>query len=179
MNRAHIATIVGAVVAAVFSSTALAGDAKNQAPFTRIVVKAPQAAVAGEPKDMAPFTRPASRPRAVPDWFERYVAAHPYGHDGTGPSAVTVAQASRQSVVPDWFERYAAAHPYGRDATGPAVATTVRAASAPVTGSAGFHWQEALLGAGAATAACLLCLALAVNRMRRREHTEAHGPLGV
>src|SRR5262245_46662658 len=52
---------------------------------------------------------------AVPDWIERYAAAHPYGQDtaiiSPNPSALT----GNRVAVPDWIERYAAAHPYGRD----------------------------------------------------------------
>lgn len=39
----------------------------------------------------------------APDWFERYVAAHPFGQD--------IVQQPRQT--PDWFERFAATHPFG------------------------------------------------------------------
>jgi len=131
----HTQVILAAalVSAALFSSVAHAGEAKNQAPFTRIIAPTPSVSVAGEPKNMAPFTSRVVRP----------------------------------PVVPDWFERYAAAHPYGRDVV----------ASAPTIASAGFHWRDALLGAVAATAACLLLAGVGVSRTLRRSRV-AH-PAGT
>lgn len=126
MKRTLLAILAVAVVSAAFVSSAAfaAGETKNQAPFTRIVTPAPSGSIAGEPKNMAPFTIQVARP----------------------------------SVVPDWFERYAAAHPYGRDLV----------ASAPLAPSGGFHWRDALLGAAAATAGCLLLVGLGITITRHR-----------
>jgi hypothetical protein len=60
---------------------------------------------------------------AMPDAFERYAAAHPYGQivvrtiDGRSADTLDAApneQAGANSPTPDAFERYAAAHPYGQ-----------------------------------------------------------------
>jgi hypothetical protein len=137
MKRALFVTIVGALAAAFLSSTALAGEAKNDTPFTRIVSATPGLSLRGEPKNVVPFMLGAPRSRAVPDWFERYAAAHPYGRGVAAPVSV------------------------------------------PVASSAGFHWREALLGAAAATAACLLCVGLVVGRMRRRNYAPGRDPVGA
>jgi hypothetical protein len=125
MRHTQLLTLAAALVtAALFTAVAHAGEAKNQSPFTRIVASAPSVSIAGEPKNMAPFTN----------------------------------RVARRQVVPDWFERYAAAHPYGRDVV----------ASAPTSASVGFRWRDALLGAAAATAACILLVGLGFSRTRRR-----------
>jgi hypothetical protein len=58
----------------------------------------PAAGAAGRPPDVRDAVN-----AAVPDVFERYARAHPYG---SGLSA-------REVQPPDVFERYARAHPYG------------------------------------------------------------------
>ena len=55
----------------------------------------------------APAVRSAARaPSSAPDWFERYVAAHPFGN-GVVDSAQT----------PDFFERYVATHPFSKESS--------------------------------------------------------------
>jgi hypothetical protein len=103
MNKSRqllAAALVVVAVLAVLSAAFAAGEPKNQAPFGRALVSGQQA-IRGEPKNELPFTRPlfadpiAGEPKDVPpftrrlgsrraasrDWFERFVAAHPYGHD--------------------------------------------------------------------------------------------------
>jgi hypothetical protein len=127
-------------------------------------------------------------PRPVPDAFERFVAAHPYGSD-----IIDADQA------PDVFERYVKSHaspstvvvdgrsPDTRDAaqsarfevmndrspdTGEAGATIQRVGS--VT-SGGFNWRDA--GIGAATGGGLILLmgasTLLLLRTHRRHHVQA------
>jgi hypothetical protein len=62
---------------------------------------------------------------AAPDWFERYVAAHPYGEGSVASTA----------PAPDWFERYVAAHPFGhRFLAGRDAARVQQATATPISG---------------------------------------------
>jgi hypothetical protein len=101
------------------------------------------------------------------DWFERYAAAHPFGHGLAG-----------STPAPDVFERYAATHattvltdgrsPDTRDAAeaarlrlagGPSQETLIAASGSQPTGivrPGGFDWGDASLGAGAALGLILL-----------------------
>ena len=151
MQRRQItASIVALAAALVFATAALAS---------------------GEPKNELPFTTAAAQSNSAPDWFERYAAAHPYGHNISTLSLSSAAGepknelpftrlATRTAVVPDWFERYAAAHPYGANL---AASTTTPAPSR------GFRWRDALIGAAAGGTLALLCAAaFGVSRARRR-----------
>ena len=107
----------------------------------------------------------SSPTKAPADWFERYAAAHPFGH-GTPD----------EGNVPDWLERFAAAHPYGAGAG--FVASTVVDGRSPDTRDAaavltpavlvqpgGFDWGDAGIGAGFGSG--LLLAASALLWMRR------------
>lgn len=125
--------------------------------FTAALLSA--TAFAGEAKNQAPFTSlAAATPRVSLGGEPKNMVPFTHHVTPTRPA-------------PDWFERYAAAHPYGQDA--------VADASAPITSAGGFHWPEALLGAAAATIACLLGVGLVVTRTRRRNDTAARDPLGA
>lgn len=78
MRKQLITLIIVLGSATVVSTMArAAGDTKNQAPFTRLMVQA-QTESRGEAKNELPFT--ATRVTVtVPDAFERYASAHPYG----------------------------------------------------------------------------------------------------
>ena len=77
-------------------------------------VSAAQAGIGGRPPDIRDA---ATGPNvAIPDVFERYVTAHPYGQtlvDGRPPDIRDAATGS-SAAIPDVFERYVAAHPYGQ-----------------------------------------------------------------
>ena len=73
--------------------------------FTQTLVLAAVVAAVAAPTVALAGSNPG---KPAPDWFERYVAAHPYGHGVLD-----------QTQAPDWFERYAASH-------GPAVPTDGR-----------------------------------------------------
>jgi hypothetical protein len=76
MRKQLITLIVVLASAMVVSTMARAtGESKNQAPFTRQIVQA-QTESRGEAKNELPFTASSG---AVPDVFERYASAHPYG----------------------------------------------------------------------------------------------------
>jgi hypothetical protein len=61
--RAVLATVT---TVAAFAPTALAGEPKNEAPFTRIIATTSQPTnVAGEPKNETPFTQPVPDVKAV------------------------------------------------------------------------------------------------------------------
>jgi hypothetical protein len=109
----------------------------------------------------------SSPTKAPADWFERYAAAHPFGHGTTA-----------QGNVPDWLERFAAAHPYGAG-TGLVASTVVDgrspdtrdAAAAPTALVAvppgGFDWGDAGIGAGFGSAFAGLLAVTALLWMRR------------
>jgi hypothetical protein len=59
----------------VSSMARAAGETKNEAPFTRLVAQGDTES-RGEAKNELPFTATAG---AIPDAFERYASAHPYG----------------------------------------------------------------------------------------------------
>jgi len=162
-----------------------AGDAQGSRPLqaTRLTSE-PSALVrlASDAGDAQASRLTGADAIAVPDWPERYAAAHPYG---------------LEADVPDWPERYAAAHPYGQDTAntspspsaltgirsdaGDATASRLqpvaatRSASAQVTQSAetaqsgGFHWGDAGIGAllGAVALALLGGSTLALFAHRR------------
>ena len=77
MRKQFITLIVVLAGAMVVSTMArAAGETKNEAPFTRLVAQGdPQSQ--GEAKNELPFT--STLGAVVPDVFERYAAAHPYG----------------------------------------------------------------------------------------------------
>jgi len=137
-----------------------AGDAQGSRPLqaTRLTSE-PSALVrlASDAGDAQASRLTGADAIAVPDWPERYAAAHPYGQD---------------TADPDWPERWAAAHPYGQGLQ-PAAATG--SASAQVTQSAetaqsgGFHWGDAGIGAllGAVALALLGGSTLALFAHRR------------
>lgn len=68
-----IVVLAGAMVVSTMARAA--GESKNQAPFTRQIVQG-QTESRGEAKNELPFTASSG---AVPDVFERYASAHPYG----------------------------------------------------------------------------------------------------
>jgi hypothetical protein len=84
-----IVALISALTGALLLATAAtaAGEHKNNAPFTRVIGGRTHALLQtrgraeslGEPKNEAPFTRPGEPTAAVPDVFERYASAHPYG----------------------------------------------------------------------------------------------------
>jgi hypothetical protein len=100
MNRSHLTTLLLAVAAALTlaASATAGGEPKNVGPFTRVVAPTQRAAPSGDAKNMAPFTRPTGRVPYVPDWFERYVEAHPYGQ-GTVTAVVTT-----ESHAFSWYD---------------------------------------------------------------------------
>ena len=111
--RRHL--LVGAVVAVTIVPAAGAG--LTRPPDVQDAASANLVAHLSSPdiRDAA-----LGRSVAVPDVFERYAIAHPFG---TGPSS-TAAGVTRppdvrdaafgfSAAVPDVIERYAAAHPYG------------------------------------------------------------------
>jgi len=93
-----IVVLAGAMVVSTMARAA--GETKNQAPFTRPAAQA-QIESRGEAKNDTPFTQLVGRehaersgeakndlpftaiPGAVPDVFERYASAHPYGRGTT------------------------------------------------------------------------------------------------
>jgi hypothetical protein len=78
MTLGKVIVLITALVSAMLlSSTAMAGEAKNQTPFTNKTTTG--TAVAGDAKNELPFTRVVVHDAAPLDWFERYAAAHPYG----------------------------------------------------------------------------------------------------
>jgi hypothetical protein len=104
--------VLGAIVAGTIASTA---DA------LRVVDSDGPSAQAARPFNRDTSYRDAARavPVRLPDAFERYATAHPYGsgHAVSLPadrdaSYRTAAQAV-PVTLPDAFERYATAHPYG------------------------------------------------------------------
>ena len=130
----------------------------GRSPDTRDAAAAAQARLAGGPSQQTSSSR---------DWFERYAAAHPFGHGLVG-----------STPAPDVFERYAATHattvltdgrsPDTRDAAeaarlrlagGPSQETLIAASGSQPTGivrPGGFDWGDASLGAGAALGLILL-----------------------
>lgn len=79
--RKQLITLIVVLASAMVVSTMAraAGETKNEAPFTRLVAEAPIAGL-GEAKNELPFTATS---RDVPDVFERYASAHPYGRGTT------------------------------------------------------------------------------------------------
>jgi hypothetical protein len=75
--RNQLITLIVVLASAMVVSTMAraAGESKNQAPFTRQIAQA-QTESRGEAKNEPPFTAGST---AVPDVFERYATAHPYG----------------------------------------------------------------------------------------------------
>ena len=130
----------------------------GRSPDTRDAAAAAQARRAGGPSQQTSSSR---------DWFERYAAAHPFGHGLAG-----------STPAPDVFERYAATHattvltdgrsPDTRDAAeaaqlrlagGPSQKTLIAASGSQPTGivrPGGFDWGDASLGAGADSLLILL-----------------------
>jgi hypothetical protein len=84
-----IVPVAALVSAILLSSTATAGEPKNQTPFTNKTTAT--TAVAGEAKNELPFTRLVIRDTPPPDSFERYAAAHPFG---SGLAATVVSRNS-------------------------------------------------------------------------------------
>ena len=68
-----IVLLAGAMVVSTMARAA--GETKNEAPFTRLVSQGDTES-RGEAKNELPFTATAG---AIPDAFERYASAHPYG----------------------------------------------------------------------------------------------------
>lgn len=68
-----IVLLAGAMVVSTMARAA--GETKNEAPFTRLVAQGDTES-RGEAKNELPFT---ATPGAIPDVFERYASAHPYG----------------------------------------------------------------------------------------------------
>jgi hypothetical protein len=80
MRKQFITLIVVLAGAMVVSTMArAAGETKNEAPFTRLVAQGDTES-RGEAKNELPFTATAG---AIPDVFERYASAHPYGRGTT------------------------------------------------------------------------------------------------
>ena len=112
--------VLGAVVA-VGASASTAG-AVGRPPDIQDIATANLAANVSRPPDIQAV---ASRLSAsVPDVFERYAAAHPFGsglsvYDAavSRPPDVSDAASATQLAITDVFERYAAEHPYGRGLT--------------------------------------------------------------
>src|SRR5512146_973921 len=79
--RKQLITLIVVLASAMVVSTMAraAGETKNQAPFTRLVAQG-QIESRGEAKNELPFT---ATPGVVPDVFERYASAHPYGRGTT------------------------------------------------------------------------------------------------
>jgi hypothetical protein len=66
VTRTMRAVLATATAIAAFTPAAVAGEPKNEAPFTRTVAATSQPIViAGEPKNETPFTRPVADVRAV------------------------------------------------------------------------------------------------------------------
>ena len=72
-----IVVLAGAMVVSTMARAA--GESKNEAPFTRLVAQGSTES-RGEAKNELPFT---ATPGAIPDVFERYASAHPYGRGTT------------------------------------------------------------------------------------------------
>ena len=72
-----IVVLAGAMVVSTMARAA--GETKNEAPFTRLVAQSDTES-RGEAKNELPFT---ATPGAIPDVFERYASAHPYGRGTT------------------------------------------------------------------------------------------------
>ena len=87
-----IVVLAGAMVVSTMARAA--GETKNEAPFTRLVAQSGTES-RGEAKNELPFTATAG---AIPDVFERYASAHPYGR------ATTIAMSNADGGV-QW--RYA------------------------------------------------------------------------
>ena len=68
-----IVVLAGAMIVSTMARAA--GESKNEAPFTRLVAQSGTES-RGEVKNELPFT---ADPSAIPDVFERYASAHPYG----------------------------------------------------------------------------------------------------
>lgn len=75
-----IIVLAGAMVVSTMARAA--GETKNEAPFTRLVAQGDTES-RGEAKNELPFT---ANPGAIPDVFERYASAHPYGRGTTAMS---------------------------------------------------------------------------------------------
>jgi len=75
--RKQLITLIVLLAGAMIVSTMAraAGETKNEAPFTRLVAQGDTGS-RGEAKNELPFT---ATPGAIPDVFERYASAHPYG----------------------------------------------------------------------------------------------------
>ena len=105
----------------------------------------------------------ANTGKPATDWFERYVAAHPYGQ-GVVDS----------TPAPDWFERYAASHAPTAHADGRSPDTLVAAAAetqpVEIVQPSGFDWTDA--GIGAALGAFIVALlgGSGLVMLARREH---------
>jgi hypothetical protein len=89
--RNQLITLIVVLASAMVVSTMAraAGESKNQAPFTRQIVQA-QTESRGEAKNEPPFTAGST---AVPDVFERYATAHPYGR------GIVIARSNEDSGV--------------------------------------------------------------------------------
>ena len=158
--RNQLITLIVVLASAMVVSTMAraAGETKNQAPFTRLVVQA-QSESRGEAKNELPFTLTSG---AVPDVFERYASAHPYGaQEQAAPSGEAKNElpfTATRVVIPDVFERYASTHPYGRG-------TTI----ARSTADGGVQWRYVL--GGSAIGGVLLLIGLVGLQARRRSHS--------
>lgn len=89
-----------------------------------------------EPKNELPFIRAVSPAAVAPDWFERYVAAHPYG--------ASLSSEALPAGEPK------AERPFTRPIQGlhvPLQLSTAKIASRDL----GFRWRDAFVGAAAMT----------------------------
>jgi hypothetical protein len=103
--RAALATVMAA---AAFAPSALAGEPKNEAPFTRTVAPTSQPIdVAGEPKNGPPFTQPVPNVNAVVvsgtdgfDWSAAAVgAAAGIGAVLAAAGGITLARSSQRRLA--------------------------------------------------------------------------------
>jgi hypothetical protein len=145
------------------------------------------AGAVGRPPDVRDAASGASH--AVPDVFERYAAAHPFGNGLSLTPATVVSRppdirdtaASLSVSIPDVFERFATAHPYGSHLSTSApvsrppdiddTALAVRY-SAAVQSSA-FDWGAWTIGIGTGMGLVLLLGAALVVSWQLRHRAQA------
>jgi len=103
-TRAALATVI---TVAAFAPSAMAGEPKNEAPFTRTIAPTSQPIVAGEPKNGPPFTQPVPDVKTVVvrgsdgfDWSAAALgAAAGIGAALAATGGITLARSSQRRVA--------------------------------------------------------------------------------
>ncbi|HKP16937.1 MAG TPA: hypothetical protein VJT84_00570, partial [Gaiellaceae bacterium] len=172
LHRLTRILVLGAVLAGATASIATAGATRP--PDVRDVAASLGQAYVGSPPDIRDVATTGNL--AVPDAFERFATAHPYGVGLSSQIGSTLLSrppdvrdaAEAAAAAPDVIERYATAHPYG---AGLSPATTSTLVSRPPDvrdaaeaarfvsvgqPSSGFDWNDWAIGIGSGIGIALL-----------------------